>query len=268
MQDKTPQQKQQHITMTLSIHPPKHARTAMTQQMFAHYLAGLIDADGHFSKIPQCVICFHVSDRSLAFFVKTRIGYGSVTPVKDKQAFVYVCAHRQGLAYIAWLIGPHLRHPSRKEQLLTRVLSHPWCQEALGMYGQSFPLVCAFGSHWFAGFVEGDGSFQIKTSRDIRVALQIDQKDVFLLDLVKKEFGGSLGFREKMNTWYYSSTSFDRAFALVKYFDRFQVIGRKRLDYVHWRKCVLLISQKKHLTEEGRANILALKKKLVILRGS
>jgi len=256
-----------HTTMNISNHPPKHPRTALTEQMFAQYLAGLLDADGHFSRTPQCVISFHESDRSLAFFIKTRIGYGHVRAVKDKRAINYICAHQQGLAYIAWLVQPHLRHPKRKEQLHTRVLCHGWCQKALDIYGKAFPSVSAFDSHWFAGFVEGDGSFQLKTSRDIRVMLQLDQKDRFLLDLVKEEFGGFLGFRQPTESFYYSSTSFGRAFALVKYFDRFQVIGRKRVDYVHWRKCVLLISQKKHLTEEGRAKILLLKSKLCMLRG-
>ena len=93
----------------------------MTEQMFAHYLAGLIDANGHFSQIPQCVISFHHTDRSLAFFIKTRIGYGNVTVVKNKNAVNYVCAHHQGLAYIAWLVQPHLRHLTRKEQLLIQL---------------------------------------------------------------------------------------------------------------------------------------------------
>ena len=89
-----------------------------------------------------------------------------------------------------------------------------------------------------------------------------------LLDLIHHMFGGYLGYRKKTNTFYYSSTSFGRAFALVKYFDRFQLLGRKCRDYMHWRKCVLLISQKKHLTEGGRTKVLELKAKLRVLRGS
>jgi len=254
--------------MPISIHPPKHPRTALTEEMFAHYLAGLIDADGHFSALPQCVISFHHTDRSLAFFIKSRIGYGTVKPVKDKQAVNYICAHQQGLTYIAWLVKGHLRHPSKQEQLTTRVLSHDWCHKNMLRYSQSFPSMSAFESHWFAGFVEGDGSFQIKTSRDIRVMLQVDQKERLLLDLIHRMFGGYLGYRKKTKTFYYSSTSFVRAFALVKYFDRFQLLGRKCVDYIHWRKCVLLISQKKHLTEIGRAKMIELKAKLRVLRGS
>ena len=254
--------------MFISIHQPKHPRTALTEEMFAHYLAGLIDADGHFSASPQCVISFHHTDRSLAFFIKSRIGYGNVTPVKHKQALNYICTHQQGLSYIAWLVKEHLRHPSKQKQLITRVLSHDWCCKNMLRYGPSFLRQSAFASHWFAGFVEGDGSFQIKTRHDIRVMLQLDQKERLLLDLIHQMFGGYLGYRKETNTFYYSSTSFVRAFALVKYFDRFQLLGRKCVDYRHWRKCVLLISQKKHLTDIGRKKVLELKAKLSLLRRS
>ena len=265
--------------MTLSVHLPKHPRHTMTEQMFAQYLAGLIDADGHFSKIPQCIICFHITDKSLAFFIKSRIGYGTVTEIKNKRACKYVCAHTKGVAYIGQLVQPYLNHPSKQNQLKTRVLTLcPEPQKATLVssfqrnerekYTQPFPAAPLCASHWFAGFVEGDGSFQMKASRDIRVMLQIDQKDRVLLDVIKQTFGGYVGFRKSTQTFYYSSTSFERAFALVKYFDRFMVIGRKRLDYVYWRKCVVLISQKRHLTQEGFEQIVAFKAKLKMLRES
>ena len=255
-----------HTTMFISKHPPQHARTSLTTEMFAHYLAGLIDADGHFSTSAQCVIAFHATDRSLAFFIKKKIGYGQVRQVSNKNACIYVCSHRQGLAYIAWLVHPHLNHPTRQMQLTTRIMAQAWCQELMDEFGQSFPKVSPFASHWLTGFVEGDGSFQIKTSKDIRVMLQVDQKESHLLELIQTRFGGYLGFRQSTQTFSYSSTSFANAFALVKYFDQFQPLGRKRLDYMYWRKCVLLIAQKAHLTDEGRLTIVELKKKLRKLR--
>lgn len=265
MQDKSFQQHKQ-LFMFISKHPPQHARTSLTTEMFAQYLAGLIDADGHFSTIAHCVITFHGTDRSLAFFIKKNIGYGQVRQVPHKNACIYVCSHRQGLAYIAWLVNTHLHHPTKQMQLNTRILSQPWCQELMSQYGPPFPKMSPFASHWFTGFVEGDGSFQIKTTKDIRVMLQIDQKEPELLESMKSTFGGYVGYRQSTQTYYYSSTSFANAFALVNYFDRYQFLGRKRLDYVYWRKCVLLIAQKAHLTVEGRVSIVELKKKLSKLR--
>jgi hypothetical protein len=42
---------------------------------FGHYLAGLIDSDGHFSSKQQLVIVFNSLDASLAYYIKERIGY-------------------------------------------------------------------------------------------------------------------------------------------------------------------------------------------------
>jgi hypothetical protein len=265
MQDESTQQQTQ-LSMFISKHPPQHARTAITTEMFAHYLAGLIDADGHFSTNAQCVIAFHSSDKSLAFFIKQKIGYGQVRDVKNKNACIYVCAHQQGVSYITWLVHTHLNHPTKQMQLTTRILSQPWCQEFMSQFGKPFPKVSPFESHWLTGFVEGDGSFQIKTTKDVRVMLQVDQKQPELLKSIQTTFGGYVGFRASTQTFYYSSTSFKNAFKLVNYFDRFQLLGRKRLDYLYWRKCVLLIAQKSHLTPEGLLAVKRFKTKITKLR--
>jgi hypothetical protein len=49
-----------------------------------HYLAGLIEGDGHVSKI-SIVIVFHSDDISVANYLKTRIGAGNVSQVKNKR---------------------------------------------------------------------------------------------------------------------------------------------------------------------------------------
>ena len=53
----------------ISVHVPKHIKP-VTEDQFGHYLAGLIDGDGHFSSKQQLVIVFHSSDVSLAYFIK------------------------------------------------------------------------------------------------------------------------------------------------------------------------------------------------------
>jgi len=57
---------------------------------FGYYLAGLIDGDGHFSSAEQLVITFHNLDVYLAYYIKKRLGYGSVKKVKNKKAVIFV----------------------------------------------------------------------------------------------------------------------------------------------------------------------------------
>src|SRR6266480_1963351 len=56
----------------ISVHVPTHLKPANDNQ-FGHYLAGLIDGDGHFSKQQQLVIVFNSLDVSLAYYIKKQI---------------------------------------------------------------------------------------------------------------------------------------------------------------------------------------------------
>jgi hypothetical protein len=57
---------------TISIHVPKHLKP-VNEDQFGHYLAGLIDGDGHFSRKQQLVIVFNLLDASLAYYLKKKI---------------------------------------------------------------------------------------------------------------------------------------------------------------------------------------------------
>ena len=86
--------------------------------------------------------------------------------------------------------------------------------------------------HWLAGFCDADASFQIKLivrkrRTEVRLALQIDQKNNDLLLLIKQYLGGNIGHRKSQNTYYYSSTSFASAKNVVNYFDHFPLERKK-----------------------------------------
>lgn len=71
---------------------------------FGEYLAGLIDGDGHFNVQQQLVIAFHISDAPLAYFVKRRVGFGSVRRVKGKNAVILVISSQAGMERVLHLI--------------------------------------------------------------------------------------------------------------------------------------------------------------------
>ena len=87
----------------LSFHVPTHLKPNSDRD-FGHYLAGLIDGDGHFSSKQQLVIVFHSLDVSLAYFLKKHLGYGSIRKVKDKNAFILIIASRKGIEKVINLI--------------------------------------------------------------------------------------------------------------------------------------------------------------------
>jgi hypothetical protein len=61
----------------ISIHNPKH-RKPTNDNEFGHSLAGLIDGDGHFSSAQQLIIVFNSLDIQLAYYIRERIGHGTV----------------------------------------------------------------------------------------------------------------------------------------------------------------------------------------------
>lgn len=72
-------------------------------------------------------------------------------------------------------------------------------------------------------------------------------------------FGGSIGYRKSQDTFYYSSVSFGSAKKVINYFDHFNLLSSKHINFLKWRKVYRLIQKKKHLTENGINLILKIK---------
>ena len=105
---------------SITVHVPKHLKP-ITDDQFGHYLAGLIDGDGHFSSKQQLVIVFHSLDASLAYYIKTRIGYGSVK--RTKQAVLLIITKCEGLEKIFNLINGKLRTQSKYNVINNYILN-------------------------------------------------------------------------------------------------------------------------------------------------
>lgn len=108
---------------SVSEHVPVHQRP-VSEESFGHYLAGLIDGNGHFSRQHQLVIAFRTLDSSLAYYVKSRVGFGNVRPVKGKNAVILVLSSRAGLERVLLLINGKLRTKHRYDQAVSNILSY------------------------------------------------------------------------------------------------------------------------------------------------
>jgi len=108
---------------SVSVHVPKHLKP-LSDDSFGHYLAGLIDGDGHFSSKQQLVIVFHSLDVSLAYYIKERLAFGSIKKVKDKNAFILVVAARKGIEKVINLINGKIRTENKFNQITKNILSH------------------------------------------------------------------------------------------------------------------------------------------------
>ena len=112
----------------ISKHIPKHLKP-INKDQFGHYLAGLIDGDGHFSSKQQLVIVFNILDISLAYYIKEKIGFGSIRKVKDKNAYLYIISNKEGIIRTINLINGKLRTFNKFNQVINNILAHPKYQE-------------------------------------------------------------------------------------------------------------------------------------------
>lgn len=169
-----------------------HARACSTDSVpsgpklegnLGHYLAGLIEGDGAIivpSSIrspkgklnyPSIQVVFHLKDLPLALTILKAIGQGSLQRVKGAQAYILYINSLPGVVKVVELINGKMRTP--KVAALHRLISYFNLNREY-----NFPLLpvdtSPFESNaWFAGFVEADGSFYIRTTETpLRIAPQ------------------------------------------------------------------------------------------------
>lgn len=236
----------------ISIHVPTHLRP-LNDEQFGHYLAGLIDGDGHFNNQQHLVIVFSSPDVQLAYYIKEVIGFGHIRKVKDKNAYIYVISNKDGILRTINLINNKLRTTNKYNQIITRILESPKYSNENIVFNINNSK--DLDNHWLAGFSDADSSFQIKIiTRDsrpkpeVRLNFQIDQKHNDLLLLIKEALGGNIGYRKSQDTYYYGSTSFGSAKKVINYFDNYHLQSSKHRSYLQWRKAYIMIQDNKHLT--------------------
>lgn len=249
----------------LSIHKP--SKQSYHNEEFNHYLAGLIDGDGHISTIGHIVISFNSRDKASALKLRSKLKYGKVRDVKNKNACNLIISNREGVIKIASLLKDKLKHPTRIDQYNVRLAKIFNLQET------STSNLIDFNTPWLSGFFDADGYLRIalvkKKERphlnsEIRLLGQIDQKKDTLLKQIQLHLrGGYLGYRKENNTYYYSTTSFSVMYNLLNYFDKFSLqFDNSYLRYTILRKVYLLVQEKKHLTLLGFEKIKKLHEKI------
>jgi hypothetical protein len=250
-------------------HVPKHLKPLNNEQ-FGHYLAGLIDGDGHFSKQQQLVVAFHKLDASLAYYIKERLGFGNVKKVKDKDCFILILSSKIGLMKVINLINGRIRTENKFNQIVNNILNSSHYQKWISHVAAKPSFIFKLNAdknlenHWLAGFSDADASFQIKIVNrnnrvEVRLNYQIDQKKKDILVLIKDYLGGNIGYRKSQDNYYFGSTSFGSAKNVISYFDHFHLLSSKHVNYLKWRKAYIIIQNKDHLTKNGLEKIIRLK---------
>jgi hypothetical protein len=247
----------------ISDHLKKHIKPD-TDEEFGYYLAGLIEGDGFFGD-SRFEIAFHMDDISSAYYIKKRIGYGSVLFLKNKNSVRYVLRHSLGLKKVLSLINGKLLGQKKIDQIIKHKYSEKYNISILPK--ANFYLN---ENHWLAGFSDADGSFGICINKskshssgfNIILPFRIKQKDPELLTLIKTQLGGNV-YQFNDGMYSYFSTSFKIAYIFTNYFDKYHLLNASKwINFIKWRKAYRIVQRKEHLTLDGLAKIRKLKENL------
>ena len=258
-------------TKPISIHSPSHKKLhQFSKEQVGFYLAGLIDGDGHIYRNGMN-ISFHLKDISLAYQIKSVVGYGSVR--KYYANYVrYSLTNREGLYYLSRLIHNKLLIPHKIASYNLLVKNYGFDLKEAKLEKINFR-----NNYYLSGLFDADGNFTIviikrerKPRSEIRLLARIDLKNNSnIISMIKDQFGGYVGTRLYPTgsiTNPYSSTSFKNFYKFVKYFDSYHLQSKKSLEFFYMRKCYLLVQSKLHLTEEGAKKIGCYKTRITVLK--
>ena len=130
----------------ISVHVPTHLKP-LNHEQFGHYLAGLIDGDGHFSSKQELVIVFSYLDVNLAYYIKERLGFGSVKKVKDKNAYLLIISKKEGITKIINLINGKIRTENKFNQITNNILEHKKFSDLKNIINFKLNLTNDFKNH-------------------------------------------------------------------------------------------------------------------------
>ena len=141
---------------------------------FASYLAGLIEGDG--SRVvptserslkgklnyPSIQIVFYLRDFPFALTIQKQLKHGSLSRKKGASAYILTINNFEGILLLATLINGYMITP--KVYAFYRLID--WLNNRLNLKieKKSLDHSCISSNSWFAGFIDADGHFAVRTT--------------------------------------------------------------------------------------------------------
>jgi len=124
-------------------------------------------------------------------------------------------------------------------------------------------------SFWVTGFVDGEGNFSIKitknnqykTGSSVRVWFQVNQhyRDNELINSFVNFFGCGLTYVDSKATYFVVSKLSDILNIIIPFFDEYSLRSSKLDNFLDFKQGAIMLSNKEHLSIEGLNKLVALK---------
>ena len=141
---------------------------------FGSYLAGLIEGDGTIVvpkqersakgilNYPSVQIVFQLKDFPLCQFVQKIIGHGTIHKKKQSARYILTINNINGLIILVNLINGKIRGPKYNQLIL--LIQYLNNKKFLNIIPLGIDTTSLRVNSWLTGFIEADGSFQVRTS--------------------------------------------------------------------------------------------------------
>ena len=126
--------------------------------------------------------------------------------------------------------------------------------------------------HWVVGFVDGEGCFYVgvnrnrttKTGYQVLPEFRIVQhkRDIQVLYALKKFFGCGVVRKNHDDRYELRIRKIECLKKVVEFFEKHPLKTKKNVDFKKFRKILLMMERKEHLTKEGLIKILEIALKM------
>jgi len=255
----------------------------LEDNQLGYYLAGLIEADGSIivpkdnsKNTPTISISFNIEDKPLANCIKSRLGFGSLEMIENKNAVRLTIRGKYNIITLVSLINGKFRTPKiDKLHKVINYINSNWLNVEGNFISLKFLDTSPLNNNsWLAGFSDGDVNLGINITwpekakngyGQVRLTFELVQSRIDSEHLEKyKSIMKTISIFLKSKLENYNLSKFDRtgkqkawraritnkegATVLVNYFDNFPMFSSKYLNYQDWRKAYeILIIRKEHI---------------------
>lgn len=263
----------------------KHSKHEAKPSLFSSYLAGIIEGDGCIT-VPTSIrslkgklnyssiqIVFHSKDLPLALIIQKELAQGSLSKKKGVNAYILTINSYEGLYKIISLINGNMRTP--KIHSLYKLIDFLNNSKKTRIEKKSLDRSSLNSNAWLAGFIEADGSFQVRTSTTGRnpkyeCKLEICQRRTdhngysnfeFLQSIAQlfntevKEIRSNRSFPE----YRVRTVSVRGNINAKNYLMNYPLFGTKFLDSKDWMAVVEMFVKNEHKTTESKEKITEIK---------
>jgi hypothetical protein len=259
----------------------------ITPIFLSSYITGLIEGDGTIV-VPNCdrsdkgklnypsvQIVFHLKDFPLCQVIQKLIGHGTISKKKQSAAYILTINNFEGLIVLCRLINGKMRGP-KYHQLVLLISYINKKSPDINLKPLGFSSIPLGKDSWLTGFIEADGSFQVRNSIKTKVprislSFELVQSRIThygynMFDLMNQIASfldvnlNEIRSERKHPQYRVRTSSLKTNLTLRDYLSNYPLRSTKYLDYQDWARVLDYFEQGTHM--ENKEHIAVIKSQM------